>query len=180
MDMIPGYMETGGAANRDGMKMVGRETRRRGASHRTCKLSFGSVPRRILRRPRTRNRRLATLASTPNYAPNSIIPVLGVQPYTTGVSNPNLPPIVEYVEGRGGYKHAKFDLADALAAPRAADAPDEEDLWARHVKHYTAICDGRGAGRRESGDLMATTRQSDAQRLSANNQQLRVVRSPIQ
>ena len=37
----------------------------------------------------------------------------------SGVSNRNLPPIVEYVEGRGGYKHAKFDLVEALATPRA-------------------------------------------------------------
>ena len=69
------------------------------------------------------------------------IPVLGVQPYAAGLSNPNLPSINEYVEGRGGYKHAKFELAEALSTPRAADAPDEEDLWARHVKHYTAICE---------------------------------------
>ena len=63
------------------------------------------------------------------------IPVLGVQPYTNSLVKRDLPPLVEYVEGRGGYKHAKFDLREALAAPRAADASDEEVLWQRHIKH---------------------------------------------
>lgn len=140
MDMVPGYLESGGAVTRDGMKMVVEKLGEAGQVIERANCLSAQFHDVYLGGPNA-ERETRNACVNAEICAEFDIPVLGVQPYTSGVSNRNLPPIVEYVEGRGGYKHAKFDLVEALATPRAADAPDEEDLWQRHIKHYTAICE---------------------------------------
>ena len=140
MDMVPGYMESGGAASRDGMAMVvdklgeaGQVIERANCLSRQFHDVYLGGPNA---EQETRN-----ACINAELCGEFDIPVLGVQPYTNSLVKRDLPPLVEYVEGRGGYKHAKFDLREALTAPRASDASDEEVLWQRHIKHYTAICE---------------------------------------
>ena len=140
MDMVPGYLESGGAVTRDGMKMVVEKLGEAGQVIERANCLSGQFHDVYLGGPNA-EQETRNACINAEICGEFDIPVLGVQPYAPSVSNTNLPSVIEYVEGRGGYKHAKFELAEALATPRAADAPDEEDLWARHITHYTAICE---------------------------------------
>ena len=140
MDMVPGYMETGGAASRDGMKMVVDKLADVGLTIERANCLSGQFHDAYLGGPNA-EQETRNACINAELCGEFDIPVLGVQPYTNSLVERDLPPLVEYVEGRGGYKHAKFDLREALATPRAADAQDEEVLWQRHIKHYAAICE---------------------------------------
>ncbi len=146
MDMVPGYVESGGAVTREGMAMVVDKLGEAGLVIERANCLRQYFDEAYIGGPNaeqeTRNGCInAEICGEFN------IPVLGVQPYGPAGSNPNLPQLNRWVEGRGGYQHLKFELADAISQATRADAPDREELWQRHITHYTAICEvAEGAG----------------------------------
>lgn len=140
MDMVPGYVQSGGAVTREGMNMVVGKLGDAGLviERANCLSSFFRDA--YLGGPNAEQ-------ETRNGCINAEIcgefeiPVLGVQPYVPSVSNSSLPRLNRWIEGRGGYQFHRFELSDAMLTPLKPDAPDREELWDRHIAHYTAICE---------------------------------------
>ncbi len=139
MDMVPGYNDTGGAITREAMRMV---VEKIGEAELVIERAncLSSQFRDVYLGGPDADRQTENACVTADLCGEFDIPVLGNQPYVPSISNRDLPPLVRYVEGRGGYRHAKFELAEALSTPPRDDAPDPEVLWQRHVKHYAAVC----------------------------------------
>ncbi len=144
MDMVPGYVQSGGAINHDGMDMVVDKLGDAGLLIERANCLSGYFRDVYLNGPNAEQ-------ETRNGCVNAEIcgdfniPVLGVQPYVPSVSNPDLPLLNSWIEGRGGYKYHRFELAEAMSMPMRSDAPDPESLWERHITHYSAICEAAEA-----------------------------------
>ena len=179
MDMVPGYLESGGAATRDGMKMVVDKLADVGLVIERANCLSSQFHDAYLGGPNA-EQETRNACINAELCGEFDIPVLGVQPYTNSLVERDLPPLVEYVEGRGGYKHAKFDLREALAAPRAADALRRRSPVATTHQALHHNLRGRRTRWRKSRHARKRPTRADAPRLPSDHQQLRIVRPPLQ
>ena len=140
MDMVPGYVESGGAVTRDGMAMVVEKLGEADLVIERANCWRQYFDEAYMGGPNAEQ-------ETRNGCINAEIcgefdiPVLGIQPYGPGASRQSLPSLNRWVKGRGGYEHLRFELADAMSKPPEPDAPDRDELWQRHIAHYAAICE---------------------------------------
>ncbi len=65
-------------------------------------------------------------------------PVVGIQCFQAAGFGGFPRGVFEWVEGRGGYRHLRVDLRDALNRPVREGAPTPEELWERTLKIFRA------------------------------------------
>lgn len=65
-------------------------------------------------------------------------PVVGIQCFQAAQFGGFPRGVFEWVEGRGGYRHLKVDLRDALNRPAPDGAPTHEELWERTLEIFRA------------------------------------------
>ena len=138
LDIVPGYEESGGRATLKAMDEVvtrlddvGLRIERANSLNRHYENTFLGKPgsEREIENGQV-NAELCGLLD---------IPLMGIQAFQASQLTGPQAATQTYVEGRGGYRHLKVDLARVLGLPQTAGAPTREDLWERTLDIYREI-----------------------------------------
>jgi mannonate dehydratase len=138
LDIVQGYEESGGRATREALEEVvtrlgdvGLRIERANSLNRHYENTFLGRPgsEREIENGQV-NAELCGLLD---------IPLLGIQAFQASQVTGSHGETQTYVEGRGGYRHLKVDLASALGLPQMPGAPTREHLWERTLDIYRDI-----------------------------------------
>ena len=137
LDMVRGYEEAGGRATREGLERVVDELDKVGLKIERANSSGQHYANTFLGRPGS-EREIENGQVNVELCGQMGIPVFGFQCFQ-GAQLPGFPQDTQtYVEGRGGYRHLKVDLSNALDVPQRPDAPTADELWERTLSVYRA------------------------------------------
>ena len=137
LDICPGYNEAGGRANREGLDLVverlgaaGLQVERANTYGHHCGKTFLDQP--------GWEREIENLQTNVELCGEFGFPLMGIQAFQAG-QLADLSGVTEYVEGRGGYRYARAELAALLEAPLLENAPSPEQVWERTVKIFRKV-----------------------------------------
>ena len=138
LDIVQGYEESGGRATREALEEVvtrlddvGLRIERANGLNRHYENTF-------LGRPGSA-REIENGQVNAELCGQLDIPLMGIQAFQASQLTGSQGATQTYVEGRGGYRHLKFDLASVLGLPQMPGAPTREDLWERTLDIYRDI-----------------------------------------
>jgi mannonate dehydratase len=138
MDICPGYAEAGGRANRAGMQKVTEILDAAGLKVERANTLNRDYIRTFLNQP-GQEQEIENLQVNAELCGEFGWPVMGIQCFQAS-QFPGFPSGHHaWVEGRGGYRHLRVDLHDALDKPAPAGAPTHAQVWAQTLKIYRAV-----------------------------------------
>lgn len=138
LDICPGYKEAGGKANRAGLQQVAETLDAAGLQVERANTLNHDYLHTFLDQP-GQEQEIENLQINAELCGEFGFPVMGIQCFQASLM-PDFP--TEYrswVEGRGGSRHLRFDLRNALELPPRADAPTHEQVWNQTLKIYSAV-----------------------------------------
>lgn len=138
MDICPGYTEAGGRANREGLERVAEVLDRVGLRVERANTLNRDYLNTFLGRPGA-EQEIENLAVNAELCGAFSFPVMGIQCFQAG-QFPGFPGSRhDWLEGRGGYRHLRVDLAGALDLPPMPGAPSHEEVWERTLRIFRAV-----------------------------------------
>ncbi len=138
LDMCIGFAEAGGRANRDGLERIAEALDRAGLKVERANALNRFMVAIYLDRPGA-EQELDNLVHNVELCGAFGFPVVGVQCFQASLFQAFSDRTHSRVEGRGGYRHLKVDLSDALDRPPPPGAPAYEEIWERTLKVYRAV-----------------------------------------
>ncbi len=138
LDICPGFTESGGRANREGLEQVAEAIDRAGLKIERANALNLFMKAIYLDQPGA-ERELDHLVHNVELCGEFKFPVVGVQCFQASQFTEFPESFYHWVEGRGGYRHLKVDLSDALEGPPPPGAPTYEELWERTLRVYRTI-----------------------------------------
>ncbi len=139
LDMCPGYTETGGRTNREGLQMIADKLDEAGlvVERANC---LSSNMKGIYLGTENTDRELDHLVNNVTQCGEVGFPVVGVQCFSAS-QFPGLPETEthSFVEGRGGYRHLRVDVAKSQGHPTPEGAPTADEIWERTLAIYRAV-----------------------------------------
>jgi mannonate dehydratase len=138
MDIVPGYNEAGGRANRAGMQQVAETLDAAGLKVERANTLNRDYVRTFLNQP-GQEQEIENLQVNAELCGEFGWPVMGIQCFQASLF-PGFPRgHHSWVEGRGGYQHLRVDLQGALEQPAPDGAPTHEQIWEQTLKIYRAV-----------------------------------------
>lgn len=138
MDIVPGYKEAGGRANRAGMQQVAETLDAAGLKVERANTLNHDYLRTFFNQP-GQEQEIENLQVNAELCGEFGWPVMGIQCFQATLM-PGFPKgLHNWVEGRGGYQHLRFDLHDALDKPAFPNAPTHEQIWNQTLKIYREV-----------------------------------------
>jgi len=137
LDMVRGYNEAGGRANRECLERVVETLDRAGLKIERANTMADDYRNAFLGKPGG-EREIENLQVNAELCGQFGFPVMGIQTFPAGTPEERVQ-IRSWVEGRGGYSHLRIDPSPYRDLPAAATAPDIEDVWAGLLDIYRAV-----------------------------------------
>ena len=123
LDMVPGYREAGGRANREGLEKVVERLDRAGLKIERANTMSGDYRNAYLGKPGG-EREIENLQVNAELCGEFGFPVMGIQTFAAGTPEQRAQ-LHSWVEGRGGYCHLRIDPSPYrdMPPPAGAKAP---------------------------------------------------------
>jgi len=137
LDMVPGYAEAGGRANREGLVGVVEKLDAAGLKIERANTLGGDYTNAFLGRPGG-EREIENLKMNADLCGHFSIPVMGIQTFAAGTPE-QLQQTHSWVEGRGGYRHLHIDPSPFRGMAVAPDAVPVEHIWEGLIDIYKAV-----------------------------------------
>jgi mannonate dehydratase len=138
MDIVPGYAEAGGRANRAGMQQLADTLDAAGLKVERANTLNRDYVRTFLNQP-GQEQEIENLQVNAELCGEFGFPVMGIQCFQASLM-PGFPKgLYSWVQGRGGYEHVHVGLKGALDQPHRTDAPTHEQIWEQTLKIYRAV-----------------------------------------
>jgi mannonate dehydratase len=138
MDICPGYVEAGGRANRAGLQQVAETLDAAGLKVERANTLNRDYIRTFLDQP-GQEQEIENLQINAELCGEFGFPVMGIQCFQASLM-PDFPKgSHNWVEGRGGYRHLRVNLENALDRPARPNDPTHEQVWEQTLKIYRAV-----------------------------------------
>ena len=138
LDICPGFRDSGGQLNREGLGRVADVIDKAGLKVERAN-ALNTYMRAIFLGEPDGERELDNLVANVALCGEFGFPVVGVQCFQASQIADFHATSYGWVEGRGGYKYLKADLREAIDHPPAKGAPTAEQLWERTLGVYRAV-----------------------------------------
>jgi mannonate dehydratase len=139
LDICPGYREAGGRASREGLEKVVEALERAGLQVERANTLNAHCINTFLGREGS-EQEIENLQVNAELCGLFNFPVMGIQCFQASQFGHFPRPLHDYVEGRGGYRHLRMELAQALAdQPAPQGAPTHDQLWERTLRIFREV-----------------------------------------
>ena len=137
LDMVPGYDEAGGRANREGLSRIVGRLDAAGLKIERANTMTRDYRNAYLGKPGG-EREIENLQANAELCGEFGFPVMGIQTFSAGTPEQRQQGY-SWVEGRGGYRHLHIDPSPYRDMPAAPGAPTREELWGNLLGIYRAV-----------------------------------------
>jgi mannonate dehydratase len=138
LDICPGYVEAGGRANPAGLQQVVETLDAAGLKVERANTLNHDYLRTFLDQP-GQEQEIENLQVNAELCGEFGFPIMGIQCFQASLM-PGYPGGVHsWAEGRGGYRHLRFELDEALDKPMMESAPTHEQIWEQTLKIYREV-----------------------------------------
>ena len=138
LNICPGYSEAGGKANREGLEKVVETIDNAGLKIERANTSNGDYIKTFLDQPGS-EQEIENLIVNAELCDEFDLPVMGIQCFQAGQFEHFPSAMHSHIVGRGGYRHLRVELADALDQPSPEGAPTHEEIWERTLKIFSSV-----------------------------------------
>ena len=138
LDICPSYSEAGGRANREGLEKVVETIDKAGLKIERANTFNSDYIKTFLGQPGSEGE-INNLIANAELCGEFDLPVMGIQCFQANQFGHFPKSLHTYVEGRGGYRHLRGDLSEALDLPPPAGAPTHKELWERTLKIFRSV-----------------------------------------
>ncbi len=138
LNICPGYSEAGGRANRAGLEQVVEAIDKAGLKIERANTANSDCIKTFLGQPGSEEE-IDNLIVNAELCGEFDLPVMGIQCFQAGQFGHFPESMHSFIEGRGGYKHLKVDLNEALNQPPPEGAPTHDEIWERTLKIFKSV-----------------------------------------
>ncbi len=138
LDMVPGYDDAGGRANRAGLEQVIDRLDAAGLKVERANTSGPDYINAFLGRPGG-DREIESLQVNAELCGELGVPLFGIQCFQAATLHPFGDQLHSWVEGRGGYQHHRMRVKELHEMPLRDDAPSVEQVWEGTLNIYRNV-----------------------------------------
>ena len=138
LDMVPGYEEAGGRANRDGLHQVIEKLDDVGLKIERANTSGTHYVNAFLGRPGG-DREIENLQVNAELCGEAGLPMFGIQAFQASTLHPFRENFHSWVTGRGGYQHHHMRVRELADMPLRSDAPSAQQIWEGTLNIYKSV-----------------------------------------
>ena len=138
LDMVPGYKEAGGRANKSGLEELVAKLDEHGLKIERANTMGADYANAFLGQPGG-DREIDNLMHNARICGELDIPVFGIQCFQAASRVDVRGRLHSWVTGRGGYQHARMAVRELAEMPLDRDAPSRDQIWDGTLSIYRNV-----------------------------------------
>lgn len=138
LDMVPGYNDAGGRANKEGFVQVIETLGEAGLKIERANTNGSDYLNAFLGKPEGQQE-IENLQVNAELCGELGIPLFGIQAFQASTLRPFRDQLHSWVEGRGGYQHHKMRVKELHDMPLRDDSPFHEQIWEGTLNIYRNV-----------------------------------------